>query len=453
MTEVTYKYLNFVKFTELYNWSVQYLGDTKIRFNKKDPMVRIGDFLTRNKTAVLIEDEVYYKRATIKIRNGGIFLRDTEIGSKIGTKNQFLISKGQFLLSKIDARNGAFGVVPEILDGGIITGNFWTFDVDCSKVNPYYLTLTTTTKEFVAFCEQASNGTTNRHYLQESLFLNIKVPLPSLPEQNKLVEEYNALKSSIHREEMRIAKSYSSMQQNVLKALGIEPSPKSHTLERLQFIQFKNLHAWSVELILHANNSPFGQSQYNCKVLSQLAFINPKTDLSNLKDRDEMSFIPMADISDLYGEWVNHKIGYKSDSKGYTKFQDRDIIWARITPCMQNGKSAIVNNMKNGVGYGSTEFHVIRIKSEEVLPKYIHTLLRHDSVLSDAVKHFTGSAGQQRVPASYLANLIIPIPPLSIQARIADHYYSTIENTKHTNTQIIKYKEDIIRDFEAQIFD
>ena len=124
------KYISTVPFSGLYNWSVQYLNDSKISFNKKYPMMRIGEFLKRNKTTVTIEDDKTYKRATIKVRNGGIFLRDEEIGSKIGTKNQFLITKGQFLLSKIDARNGAFGVVPEELEGGIITGNFWTFDVN-----------------------------------------------------------------------------------------------------------------------------------------------------------------------------------------------------------------------------------------------------------------------------------------------------------------------------------
>ena len=147
-----YKYLNFVKFPELYNWSVQYLHESKIQFNKKYPLVRIGEFLTRNKTAVIIEDDQTYKRATIKVRNGGVSLRDEEIGINIGTKNQFLISEGQFLLSKIDARNGAFGVVPEELNGGIITSNFWTFDVDYTKVNPNNLTLLTTTDSFIAFC-------------------------------------------------------------------------------------------------------------------------------------------------------------------------------------------------------------------------------------------------------------------------------------------------------------
>ena len=105
------KYITTVPFSGLFNWSVQYLNETKISFNTAYPMVRIGDFLERNKTAITIENSKSYKRATIKVRNGGVFLRDEEIGTKIGTKNQFLISEGQFLLSKIDARNGAFGVV------------------------------------------------------------------------------------------------------------------------------------------------------------------------------------------------------------------------------------------------------------------------------------------------------------------------------------------------------
>ena len=112
----TYKNFDIVNFSQLYNWSVQYQNDSKIRFTTKYPLVRIKEFLTRNKTAISIQNDVYYKRATIKVRNGGISLRDSEIGNKIGTKNQFLISKGQFLLSKIDARNGAFGVVPDELD-------------------------------------------------------------------------------------------------------------------------------------------------------------------------------------------------------------------------------------------------------------------------------------------------------------------------------------------------
>ncbi len=447
------KYISTVPFSGLFNWSVQYLNDSKIAFSKAYPMMRIGEFLKRNKTAVSIEDDVIYKRPRIRVRNGGISLRDEILGERIGTKKQFLISKGQFLLSKIDARNGAFGVVPEKLDGGVITGNFWTFDVNYNIVNPHYLALLTTTDAFILFCEQASNGTTNRHYLQEPLFLNIKVPIPSLEEQNKLVKAYNEIMVFIKMEEMKAIDIDLKATVSVRNALGVAPYPGHVEKKLVHYIDYCAIDSWSVPLILHAENSPFGKSKLACKKLSDLAYINPKTDLSMLSDTDNMSFIPMEDISDDFGEWVGKRTGCKSDIKGYTKFQDGDIIWARITPCMQNGKSAILTNLVNGKGYGSTEFHVIRIKSSGVLPRYIHTLLRHFDVLSDAKKYFTGSAGQQRVPTSYLENLLIPIPPLDVQKQISDEYTNGIEQAKQGYMKIYNYKQELKKNFETQIFE
>jgi len=449
----TMKYLSTIPFSGLFNWSVQYLNDSRIAFSKAYPMMRIGEFLTRNKTSVTIDDDVIYKRPRIRVRNGGITLRDEIIGEKIGTKNQFLISEGQFLLSKIDARNGAFGVVPEKLDGGIITGNFWTFDVDYNIINPHYLALLTTTEAFIKFCEQASNGTTNRHYLQESLFLNIKVPVPSLEEQSKLVKSYNNIMSFIRREEMKAIDIDVKATVSVRNALGVAPYPGHVEKKLIHYNYYSGVDSWSVPQILHVENSPFGKSKFTCKKLSELACINPKTDLSRLSEDDAMSFIPMEDISDDYGEWTGKRTLKKSEIKSYTKFQNGDIIWARITPCMQNGKSALLQNLVNNKGCGSTEFHVIRIKSDEVLPQYIHTLLRHFDVLFDAKKYFTGSAGQQRVPASYLENLLIPIPTLEIQKQIANEYACGIEQAKQGYLKIYNYRQELKKDFETQIFD
>lgn len=85
----TMKYISTVPFSGLLNWSVQYLNDSKLSFSKAYPMMRIGEFLKRNKTAITIEDDVIYKRPKIRVRNGGISLRDEIIGEKIGTKNSF----------------------------------------------------------------------------------------------------------------------------------------------------------------------------------------------------------------------------------------------------------------------------------------------------------------------------------------------------------------------------
>ena len=447
------KYISTVPFSGLFNWSVQYLNDSKISFSKAYPMMRIGEFLKRNKTAVTIQDGVKYKRVTIKVRNGGVVLRDEVMGENIGTKKQFLVSEGQFILSKIDARNGAMGIIPAKLEGAVVTQDFLPYDIDTTKVNPQYFVLVCTTKQFIAFCQSCSSGTTNRQRVDEAQFLNIKVPVPSLDEQNKLVKAYNDIMLFIKMEERKAIDIDVKATVSVRNALGVAPYPGHVEKKLVHYIDYGAIDSWSVPQILHAENSPFGKSKFACKKLSDLAFINPKTDLSMLSDTDNMSFIPMEDISDDYGEWIGKRVGSKSNIKGYTKFQDGDIIWARITPCMQNGKSTILTNLVNGKGYGSTEFHVIRIKSNDVLPLYIHTLLRHFDVLSDAKKYFTGSAGQQRVPTSYLENLLIPVPPLEVQKQIADEYANGIEQAKQGYNKIASYKQDLKKNFETQIFE
>ena len=447
------KYISTVPFSGLFNWSVQYLNDSKIAFSKAYPMMRIGDFLKRNKTAITIQDGVKYKRVTIKVRNGGVVPRDEVMGENIGTKKQFLVSEGQFILSKIDARNGAMGIIPAKLDGAVVTQDFLPYDIDTTKVNPQYFVLVCTTKQFVAFCQSCSSGTTNRQRVDEAQFLNIKVPVPSLEEQNKLVKAYNDIMLFIKMEERKAIDIDVKATVSVRNALGVAPYPGHVEKKLVHYIDYGAIDSWSVPQILHAENSPFGKSKFACKKLSDLAFINPKTDLSMLSETDNMSFIPMEDISDDYGEWTGKRVGSKSNVKGYTKFQDGDIIWARITPCMQNGKSTILTNLVNGKGYGSTEFHVIRIKSNDVLPQYIHTLLRHFDVLSDAKKYFTGSAGQQRVPTSYLENLLIPVPPLEVQKQIADEYANGIEQAKQGYIKIYNYKQKLKKNFETQIFE
>lgn len=86
-------------------------------------------------------------------------------------------------------------------------------------------------------------------------------------------------------------------------------------------------------------------------------------------------------------------------------------------------------------------------------PQYLHTLLRHFDVLSDAKEYFTGSAGQQRVPTSYLENLLIPVPPLEIQKQISDEYFSGIEQAKQRYIKIYNYKQEMKKNFETQIFE
>ncbi|MES9804745.1 restriction endonuclease subunit S, partial [Priestia megaterium] len=156
--------------------------------------IRIGQLLNRIKESIVLVDDVSYKRVTIRTKNQGIALRDVQPGVNIGTKKQFLVRKGQFLLSKIDARNGAFGIVPEALDEAIITGNFWTFEVDEELLNIEWFNIFVSSPYFIDICSKASSGTTNRQYLDEKNFLNFEFPLPNLNEQEDFIRWYKSIR-------------------------------------------------------------------------------------------------------------------------------------------------------------------------------------------------------------------------------------------------------------------
>jgi type I restriction enzyme S subunit len=109
---------------------------------------------------------------------------------------------------------------------------------------------------------------------------------------------------------------------------------------------------------------------------------------------------------------------FRDVRKGYTYFGEGDVLFAKITPCMQNGKHAIARGLTDGIGFASTEFHVIR-PGPRVLAEWIHAFIRQPEVLEAATRTFTGTVGQQRVPDEFLTALEIPLPPLPEQRRIA----------------------------------
>ena len=153
--------------------------------------------------------------------------------------------------------------------------------------------------------------------------------------------------------------------------------------------------------------------------LGEVTKVNPsKSEVTNLPDSIEVSFVPMDAVNEETGQIINPGVRKLGEvRKGYTYFCEKDVLFAKITPCMENGKCAVARNLKNRLGFGSTEFHVIR-PSGAILSEWIHLYLRQQSTRSEATKFFTGSVGQQRVPREFLEHLQIPLPPLSEQKRI-----------------------------------
>ena len=160
--------------------------------------------------------------------------------------------------------------------------------------------------------------------------------------------------------------------------------------------------------------------------LSELLWVNPTVKYENLSNNDVISFVPMEVVDEQNGKISEQRTTTIAKTKGFTKFKENDLIWAKITPCMQNGKSAIARNLINGYGCGSTEFYVLRPRTDNVMIEYIHFILRDKRVLESAKNSFGGSAGQQRVSSGYLKSIQIPLPPIEIQQQIVNLYYYAV---------------------------
>ena len=152
--------------------------------------------------------------------------------------------------------------------------------------------------------------------------------------------------------------------------------------------------------------------------LGDVCIINPKTPV--IDDNLTVSFIPMPKVGEN-GEFDASEIKeYREVKKGFTYFQNGDVLFAKITPCMENGKGAVARKLENGIGFGSTEFHILRPKDGNVLSKWIYYLLSWSNFRKEAENNMTGSAGQKRVPKSFLENYNVMLPPLEKQKNQID---------------------------------
>ena len=148
--------------------------------------------------------------------------------------------------------------------------------------------------------------------------------------------------------------------------------------------------------------------------------VNPRRPVLGQRPEAATSFVPMAAVDAVHGRVAGmQKRPFGEVEKGYTYFEEGDVLFAKITPCMQNGKHAVARGLVGGFGFGTTEFHVLR-PGEDVVSEWLHAFLRQPVVLTQAIEHFSGSVGQQRLPPEYLAGLELPLPPLPEQKRIAE---------------------------------
>ena len=186
--------------------------------------------------------------------------------------------------------------------------------------------------------------------------------------------------------------------------------------------------------------------------LSDIAHINPKLDKAEISEDLEVSFVPMPAVQELTGRIdLSTSRHFTEVKKGYTPFLEGDVLFAKITPCMENGKMAVVPPLKNGYGFGSTEFHVLR-PFPGIDPKYLYYFVSSQQFRADAEHNMTGAVGQRRVPTVYLSGQCIPIAPSTEQRRIVtkiEELFSELDNGAEALTtahdQLKTYRQSVLK--------
>lgn len=177
---------------------------------------KLGDLLIRSSETAQPAADVEYKEITIRLWGKGVIERGRISGSAVNGR-RFIARKDQFIASRIDARNGAMGVVPEFLDGALVTNDFPLFEINQALLHPHYMGWLCRTPAFVDLCARASEGTTNRVRLKESEFLKLEIQIPDTKEQKKIVTRIDAVLSQLQA----VDKLRSSMDSDISSLLAV----------------------------------------------------------------------------------------------------------------------------------------------------------------------------------------------------------------------------------------
>lgn len=319
-------------------------------------------------------------------------------GSDIGSSKQS-VCKEDVLLCKINPRINRVWKVSQFTDNELIASSEWII-IRNNHINANYLMYCFQSKYFREFMLSNVSGVGGSLMRAQPKYVQTyPIPLPPLSEQQRIVERIEELLAKLDEAKERL--------QEVADSFAVRKAAILHKAFTGELTK-----QWRLE-------NGVSDESWEDKLLGDVCTVNPKKiDAKNLDDNLEVSFVPMAAVSDVLGEIVNHEVKNLQDVRtGFTNFSKGDVIFAKITPCMENGKSAIVGPLVNDIGYGSTEFYVLRCK-EELNNKYLYHMVRNTTFRAEAKAVMTGVVGQQRVPKTFLQEYQLLLPTLSEQHEI-----------------------------------
>lgn len=370
------------------------------KYESEYPQILFSEIMKENKDSITINDKNEYKRIKIKLRGRGIVLRDILQGGKIKTKKQKLTKTNQFAVAEIDAKFGAFGIIPDELSNAIVSSHYFLFDLNFDKVLPEYFDYLIRFAPYTEMIQPMVKGTTNYAAIRPKDVLSLKMPLPSLQIQKNVIQRIKKQEKIIDSLEYII---------NELKEGFIDQS--IFEMNQSKSVTIKDV---LINKLQGANKSALAKNHGNA------------------------SLIRITDI-DMFGQIRYESLPTTNASKSEIKrFQteEGDILIARSGSI---GKCAIIENFNANIIFAS---YLIRFRfdKERVLPKYLLYYLLSTKGKEGLIER-GATTTHTNINAERILTIEFPLPILKIQKSIVEKIEKEIEFYKQIEEHIAKIKE------------
>ena len=414
-----------------------YYGSDFTKFFKHPCSVRLKDVCINfssgfgaGKNEQTTKDDGYIQIRPTNIDNDGLLKYEKNVYVPLHKGVPF-VKKGTVLFNNTNSQEWVGKTALLLDDIKLYTSNHITsIIVNSSKLISEYLWIVLNiyqrNKIFYSICTNWNN----QSGVGIDLLQSIKVPILPISTQQEIVDYYLSAYNEKQKRESEAQQLLESIDTYLLNELCVSLPEVRNKLKDRMFLLNRSELEGRFDPTVYKDGIKLISPKWDNEKLSKVAFVNPSGANKGKTIDTPISFVPMEVIDETFSEITTMGESTIEQASGFTKFREGDLLWAKITPCMQNGKSAIAKNLTNGLGCGSTEFFILRPKDERLVIEYLHVILHMKCVRETAMLYFGGSAGQQRVPASFLENFNLPLPPKEKQVEIANHVYALRQQAK-----------------------
>lgn len=455
-----YNNLKFVSFSELTNWDTKNINRNFLKlFNSKYPIVVFGEFLSKVEiNKIKIDDNKTYKILGVRSYGNGVYLNRVVKGVTLKMRIYQKAKVNHLFWCKVDTKNGAFGVITKDYKNSIASSNMTFAKINTAKADTKYIQLLFKSNKINSYLDSYVTGTTNRKYiLIDQLLSEIKIPLPSLEEQNRLVNSYTKKIKAAEEQEQEAGQLEHEIENYLLEELGVEKQMEEKKQPgKLIFVHFKDIKEWGIDKI---SNRTFNLFNSHYEIVSLSNSSNLYIDVFRGKSPKYSENSTKYILNQKCNRWNSIEIEHARKVDDSWINSVKDIFLTKEHDILINstgegtiGRASYINKNFSGLLYDS---HILLLRLNNKLIDSLYFIYFFNSLLGQEQVNEIKSAQSTKQTELGINNLLkinFPLPPLEKQKEIVAYITNLKNKIKKLHILAKKNREEAIQEFEQEIF-